>query len=142
MSGKHPGSCTEEAVNAAVGALLQTSKVAIKVYAESGRAEAIAAVALVDKALSPGVQVTVLEQGRFLYHWDVTSDPMLCWCDFMLPGQSFLVTMLKERNGLALGCLKDNDGRPTVIAFETLADPLWLVVAENHYKKGGARRYD
>jgi hypothetical protein len=33
--------------------LLQISKVAKKVYAEHGRAEAIAAVALVDKALSP-----------------------------------------------------------------------------------------
>lgn len=144
MNGKRPGSCTEKAVNAAVAALLQISKVAKKVYAEHGRAEAIAAVALVDKALSPGVQVTLLEQGRFLYHRDVdpTSDPMLCWCDFMLPGQSFLVTMLNERNGLALGRIKDNDGRLTAIAFETLADPPWLVVAENHYKQSGAQHYD
>lgn len=132
------------AVNVAIATLRKAVKIIQAEFKKSNNwhvtAEAIRAY---HHALPETAQVSVIHNRSFVFQRDVNlnSDPFECWKDVIAPGVSFLEQMLRDRNGLRIGQIKDCENRMTVIAFETLSRPDCLVVAEAHYYQEGPKPY-
>lgn len=133
------------AVNVAVGTLRHSVRLLSEAHSRGGWEE-------VDRALKDyqtslprrEIQVSVVEGEEFRFHADKPPPALSeCWLNIVQRDVAFLPVMRRERNGVRIGSIKDyeEEGRMTVIAFETLHHPQCLVVAEAHYWQEGPRPY-
>jgi hypothetical protein len=82
-------------------------------------------------------QVTVVSGNKMVLHVDPATEQNLAidewWRDEMSDSKSLYPMMQERKWGFRIAQIKENKGRLTAIAFETVDNPNCIVIAEAHY---------
>lgn len=81
-------------------------------------------------------QISVVKNDRFLLHADPNTEKgpaTACWPDETCGGHPLYPAMKQERRGIKVVRIKDAHNRVTAIAFDTLDNWNFIVVAEAHF---------
>jgi hypothetical protein len=85
------------------------------------------------------MQLTVVKNDKILKHRGEVHEGTaadLCWKDMTVNNQSLYPAMKQSGKGFRVGSIEHLHGRITAIAYDTLSEQEWLVVAEAHLRQG------